>query len=216
MVRELHIHVEEPSMEAFLQELLPRMLTTGIPVKIIDHQSKHQLLSNLPKRLRGYAHYELQYRPRSLILVDRDGDDCVQLKQMLENAATEAGLATKSVPSAAGLFDVANRIVIEELEAWYFGDVQALSDAFPGVPITLNSKAAYRSPDAIVGGTHESLLRVLQKAGHYKGLSSLPKIETARRIGRLVDPSANTSASFGHFRAALTALAQQFLGVPNG
>ncbi len=197
-------------MEAFLQELLPRMLMPEIPVKIIDHQSKNQLLSELPKRLRGYAHYELQYRPCSLILVDRDDDDCIQLKQVLENAATQAGLATKSAPSISGLFDVANRIVIEELEAWYFGDVQALSAAFPGVPITLNSKAAFRSPDGIIGGTHESLLRVLQKAGHYKGLGSLPKIETARRIGRFVDPATNTSTSFGHFRVALNALAEQF------
>lgn len=197
-------------MEAFLQESLPRMLAPEIPVKIIDHQSKRQLLSELPKRLRGYVHYEPQYRPRSLVLVDRDSDDCVLLKQVLEDAATDAGLATKSKPSCEGLFDVANRIVIEELEAWYFGDVQALSTAFPGVPITLSSKAAYRSPDAIVGGTHESLLRVLQKAGHYKGLGSLPKIETARRIGCLVDPLANTSPSFSHFRVALIALAQQF------
>lgn len=210
MVRELHIHVEEPSMEAFLQESLPRMLDSAIPVKIIDHQSKRQLLSEIPKRLRGYAHYELQYRPRSLILVDRDNDDCFHLKNILEEAATEAGLTTKSVPSVGGLFDVANRIVIEELESWYFGDVLALSAAFPGVPVTLNSKAAYRSPDTIAGGTHESLLRVLQKAGHYKRLSSLPKIETARRVGRLVNPLANTSASFCHFRVALAALAEQF------
>src|SRR4051812_10836847 len=103
-MRELHIHVEEPSMEAFLGGLLPRILSSDVPRKIIDHGSKQQLLKELPKRLSGYSHYPVEYRPRTLVLVDRDGDDCRLLKADLERHAEHAGLRTKTNPSPNGEF----------------------------------------------------------------------------------------------------------------
>jgi Domain of unknown function (DUF4276) len=207
MSRPLHIHVEEPSMEAFLEELLPRILSPDLPFKIINHESKTQLLAEVPKRLLGYTNYpHVATRPKALVLVDRDADDCAVLKGRLEKACRDAQLASKTVPAHDGTFEVVNRIVVEELEAWYFGAVPELVIEFPGVPATLANKQGFRDPDAVRGGTHEQLLKVLQRAGHYTGLDRLPKIATARRMGKLIDPQSNRSVSFSHFLSGLRAI----------
>jgi hypothetical protein len=71
LTREIHIHVEEPSMEAFLRDFLPRVLAQGVSWRPINHASKSQLLAELPRRLNGYARMPVEYRPRALVLVDR-------------------------------------------------------------------------------------------------------------------------------------------------
>jgi hypothetical protein len=96
---------------------------------------------------------------------------------------------------------VINRIVIEELESWYFGDWTAVRTVYPRVAATITSQASYREPDTIKGGTWEAFERVLQKAGYFKG--GLRKIEAARAIAPHMDPTRNTSRSFQIFREAL-------------
>ncbi len=96
-----------------------------------------------------------------------------------------------------------NRIAVEELEAWFFGDVGALVAAYPGVPETLDRRAKYRNPDAIAGGTWEALERVLQEAGHHGG--GLAKVRAARDIAAHMDPGRNRSRSFQVFRDAIVA-----------
>lgn len=99
---------------------------------------------------------------------------------------------------------VLNRIAIEELEAWFFGDVEALRAAYPKVPATLGSQARYRDPDAIVGGTWEALERVLQGKGYHRG--GLQKIKAAKEIAAHMDPARNRSRSFRVFMEGLAAL----------
>ena len=193
-------------MEAFLNEMLPRFLDPAIVWKPINYGSKHRLLTTLPTRLRGYANFSPALRPKSLVLVDRDDDDCLDLKAQLETACRAASLTTLAVAEAGQSFDVVNRVVIEELEAWYFGDIDALCAEWPGIPVTLGKQARFRNPDGIAGGTHEALLSVLQRAGHFKGLDRLPKIEAARRMGKRVDPANNQSHSFRAFLTGLCAL----------
>lgn len=201
------IHVEEPSIKDALDVLMPRLLDArAVTLNIIDHGSKPQLLRNLPNRLAGYARRLVREDIRVLVVIDRDDDDCLQLKQQLEAIAAAVGLATKTVPDADGNFRVVNRIVVEELEAWFFGDVPALCAAYPGVPDTLARKSRYRDPDAIVGGTWEKLLQILQQAGHYRASERLPKTEVARRVAVLMNPRQNRSASFNHFVTGLEAL----------
>lgn len=202
----LFVHVEEPSMKEAMAVWLPQLIAgRAVTSKIIDHGSKWALLNNLPTRMKGYANWP-EPGLRVLVLVDRDNDDCADLKSKLERAAHAAGLATKTVPDGCGRFKVANRIVIEELEAWYLGDVAALSQACPGVPLTLNSQAKFRDPDAVAGGTWESLLRILNKAGYYTGSKRLPKIDVARRIAPFIDFQANGSRSFNAFISGTEAL----------
>jgi hypothetical protein len=176
--------------------------------RIINHRSKQRLLTEVPQRLQGYSNIPREYRPYVLVLVDRDGDDCKLLKSSLENAAAACGLVTRSV-AGDGPIDIVNRIVVEELEAWHFGDMTALAEEFPGVPANLTRKAQFRDPDAIAGGTHEALLRELKRAGHFKDNESLPKIETARRMAARVNPERCRSRSFQSFCEGLRALVVQ-------
>ena len=134
--------------------------------------------------------------PKIVVLVDEDRANCHALKARMDAAATAAGLLTKTA-AKSGEFEVLNRIAVEELEAWYFGDVEALTAAFPRVPPTLGAKAAFRHPDAITGGTWEAFERVLQRAGYYSG--GLPKIEVARKMALHMEAHRNTSPSFRQF-----------------
>jgi hypothetical protein len=199
----MHIEllVEEPSAEAALQILLPKIGVVSFAIHA--HQGKSDLLAKLPARLKGYRRW-LPKDGRIVVLLDEDRQDCRKVKQKLEAAAASAGLATKS-SRRRGPFQVVNRLAVEELEAWFFGDIQALAAAYPGVPPTLASKAPYREPDQIKGGTCEALERVLRRAGHFPG--GLAKIEAARTIAQHMDPNRNRSRSFRLFRDTLRELA---------
>jgi len=195
--------VEEPSMEVFLRALLPRLLGT-VHFEVRTFQCKDDLLQRLLDRLRGYAWFPENYR--IVVVVDRDSDDCQELKQELERHAAQVGLPTRTYPQQ-GHFTVINRIAIEELESWYFGDWDAVRAAYPRVSENVPRRASYRDPDAIVGGTWEAFERVLRRSGYFKG--GLRKIEAARSIAPHIDPARNSSRSFQVFRDALLELASE-------
>lgn len=183
----LELLVEDASTEAMLNELLPRILThTTFAIK--SFQGKQDLLGQLPTRLKGYSRW-LPADNRIIILLDRDDDDCRILKTRLNTIISAAHLNLRQ--------QVAARIAIEELEAWYFGDGEALRHAYPRLSRTLTDRASYRDPDAIRGGTWEALERELQRAGYHRG--GLAKIAAARDIGQHLDPRRNRSQSFRIF-----------------
>ena len=196
--RHLEFLVEEPSMEAFLKGALPRLLQ-DCTFQTHAFQGKRDLLRKLPFRLRGYGHW-LSDDQRIVVVVDRDSDECRALKQRLEEAAAAAGLRTRS-QTGDGCWQVVNRIVIEELEAWYFGDWEAVRGAYPKVSPTIPNQARYGVPDAIRGGTWEAFERILQRHGYYK--TGLPKVEAAKTVAGHIDPAHNRSESFLVFRDAL-------------
>lgn len=198
----LELLLEEPSSEAFLQGALSKLLPEGTTWNPIVFQGKSDLLKNLESRLKAYRKW-LPADWRIVVLIDEDRADCLDLKARMEAAAKAAGMRTKTAANGSK-FAVLNRIAVEELEAWFFGDPAALVEAYPGVSPTLGAKAAYRSPDAIAGGTWEALERVLQRAGYYGG--GLPKIEVAREMAKYVVAERNTSPSFQCFVAGLNAL----------
>ena len=198
----LEVLVEEPSAEAALVNLLPKMLGDKASYDVHVFQGKTDLLAQLPHRLRGY-HQWLPEDWRIVVLVDRDAADCKKLKSQLEDAARKVGLATKSAPSPTGQFQVVNRLAIEELEAWFFGDTDALRRTYPRIPPTLNKRKGYRHPDAIVGGTWEMLDRLLRRAGYYVGRT--PKVEIAQRVSQFMEPDSNSSPSFQAFRDGVLA-----------
>ena len=118
----------------------------------------------------------------------------------LDQAARAAGFATRT-NAQGGIFQVVNRIVMEELEAWFFGDQDALTAAYPRIRRRSLSKARYRDPDSIPGGTWEALAAILKRAGYYS--SRMPKIEVARAVSLHMTPERNRSPSFRVFRSAL-------------
>ena len=202
-VSNLEILVEEPSMEAFLRELLPRILGGRLDFQIHSYLSKDDLLKKLPQRLRGYSRW-LPDDWRIVVIVDRDDDDCVALKQRLEEMAARAGLRTRSSVGRLA-WQLVNRVAVEELEAWYFGDWEAVRKVYPRVPGTIPNRAGFRDPDVIHGGTWERLENILQKAGYFP--TGLRKIELARALGGLIEPNRNRSHSFAVFRDVLNEIA---------
>lgn len=187
-------------MEAFLRAWLPRLLPEGRTFEVHTFQGKSDLLGKLEARLRGYAAW-LPPDWRMLVVVDRDDEDCHDLKQRLEGITQRAGLLSRS-RAGGGPWQIVNRIAIEELEAWYFGDWEAVRAIYPGVAAGIPSRQAFRDPDAIAGGTWEAFERVMRKHGYFKG--GLSKIEAARAIGAEIEPARNRSRSFQAFRWALT------------
>ena len=200
---QVEILVEEQSAEEALGYLLPCLLNNRARYKVINLGSKYKLLKVLPQRLAAYSHRICGGESlRVVVLVDRDGDDCEQLKARLEVMAAAAGLPTKSAPAADGRFIVLNRIVIEELESWFIGDPSALRKAFSSLPKIDQSKGIFRNPDN--GGSWEALHRFLKKHGIYK--RSFPKIDAARRIAPYMDIRRSRSRSFQVFVEGMDAL----------
>lgn len=198
----LYVLVEEPSMQIALQLLLPRMLRPGIRAEIRQFQCKSELLKLLPQRLAGYARW-LPATAMVLVIVDRDDDDCLELKARLEEFARRAGLGTRTAPRS-GKVQVINRIAVEELEAWFFGDWNALRAAYPKVAANVIKKERYRHPDAIQGGTWETLEHVLKGKGYFN--QGLRKLELARAVASHMDVANNRSPSFCCLRDALARL----------
>lgn len=195
----LEFLVEEPSMETFLNGVLPRLLPGDCTFIIHTFQGKQALLRKLEARLRGYRKW-LPDDCRIVVLVDRDGDDCRALKERLEGAAGRSGLRTRS-QAGGGPWQVVNRIAIKELEAWYFGDWEAVRGAYTRVPSSIPGQARYRDPDSVPGATWEAFERVLKSRGYFR--TGLRKVEAAGAIGPRIDPRRNRSRSFGAFRDAL-------------
>ena len=186
-------------MEAFLQAWLGRTLPEDCGFGVHSYRGKPALLRKLGDRLRAYANW-MPSEYRIVVVVDRDRDECEALKRTLEDICRGGGLRSRRAVGSPD-WQVVTRIAIEELEAWYFGDWQAVREAYPAVSPNVPSQAAYRVPDAIAGGTWEAFERVLRRHGYFR--QGLAKVQAATEIGRHLDPARNRSRSFMAFRDAV-------------
>ena len=192
----LEIFVEEPSMSIALSNILPKVfIDMDITWDIREFRGKMDLFKKLPARLRGRAKC-IQPNHKIVVIVDEDRQDCHKLKGQLEDIAAQQGLLTRTTASG-GNYQVLNRIAVEELEAWFFGDPSALTMAYPNVSPKALSKAAYRIPDRIKGGTWERLEKILQGAGYYS--TGMVKKEVAGKVSLHMEVERNTSESFKMF-----------------
>jgi hypothetical protein len=182
-------------MERALLTLLPKIVAEAT-FKVRTFRGKPDLLQRLPGVLKGYRHWPGAAEMGIVVVVDRDSDDCRALLDRLDHNAAACGFAPTSVSSRM-TGQILNRLAIEELEAWFFGDAGAIAAAYPGVPATLGTRARFRDPD-MIRNTWEALERVLQEAGHHQG--GLRKIAAAQDIAHHLDVDANTSMSFKKFR----------------
>jgi hypothetical protein len=193
----IEILTEEPSAEAALTLILRKISPDGFTFRIITHQGKQDLLAKLPAKLKAYKKAGLD-KKYLIVLIDRDNDDCLTLKGRLERIARDAGLSTKSSPENA-IFKVMNRIAIQELEAWFLGDHEAIKAAYPRV-----SGKACPNPDTVAKPS-TYLTKILSRAG-YKKLDG--KIEMARKIATHMTPNKNKSESFRQLLAGIRACLQ--------
>ena len=202
----MHIEflLEEYSAEVALRHILPKIFSDNVSYALHAHQGRDDLFKKLPKRLKAYRQW-LTDDYRIIVLIDEDRKDCHELKAYLEKAAHEVGFVTKSSADPNDDFQVVNRIAIEELEAWLFGDVEALNMAYPKISRNLHTKAKYHNPDAITGGTYEVLDRLLRQNNYYRKGERIHKPTVAQNIAQYMEPSRNISKSFQVFVEGLKA-----------
>lgn len=195
--------VEEISAKAALDHLLPRLLP-GHLCRVRVFEGWQDLLGQLKALLQGYhkrIFREGQTELRVVVLLDGDGI-CVRRKAALEAKAREAGLLTKTAASPGQVFHVLNRIAVQELEAWWLGDRDAIMTAYPGVK-PHHFKGTERESDAPLK-PNDVLWGVL-KQGRYS-LAGKQKTQWATNISQHLDLEQNTSVSFQVFRQGLAAL----------
>ena len=191
----VEIVVEEPSAVVMLKQLMPLLLREGDTWHPVPHRGKDELLIELPRRLKRYANRML-YEPdlRVIILMDADRD-CRKVKIQLEAIVDESGLLSKIKAPAGQSFKVLTRLAVSELEAWFLGDRDAISAAFPRVHSN-HFKGTYQDCDGLPDAW-ETLHRILQKGGYYP--SRYLKVEAADLIAAQLAPARNESASFQYF-----------------
>ncbi len=198
--------LEEPSAEAALIQLIPKLLPAEAVCGFHPFQGKRDLLAKLPARLRGYSTWQ-QRDLRIVILLDRDNDDCHILKRRVKRIVEESQFISSHTRLDLESPRILTRIAIEELEAWFLGDMTAIQAAYPHVPCNLDKWRGLRNPDEIKGGTWEYLERILMKYGDHRG--GLEKTRAAREIAAFMEPSRNRSKSFQVFREGLLRLVEK-------
>jgi hypothetical protein len=159
----------------------------------IDPQ-KRILLDRLPQILRGYGK-SLTKDCFVIVLVDLDDRDCREFKKELLT------LLDKCNPAPQTLF----RIAIEEIEAWFFGDREALLNIYPKA----NKNILDNYEQDSICGTWEKLADAVYPGGS-KALIDLggagigqEKCRWAERISPLMNVNKNKSRSFQVFRDGL-------------
>jgi hypothetical protein len=199
----LEVLVEEPSAKVALECLVPKIVPE-VDFEVIEFRGKTTMLKELPRRFAGYAARVQWERVKVVVVVDRDDDNCIELKKSVQEMALAAG-----IPTFAATVEpvVLVRIIVEELESWFFGDVPALRAAYPRVPESLDRQRPFRDPDGIVGGTWEALGRVLAGHGYHK--PRLQKLRLASDVAPHMDIENNRSKSFQVFRDGLRRLVKE-------
>ena len=195
--------VEEISAKAALDQLLPRLLP-GHSCRVRVFEGWQDLLGQLKALLQGYhkrIFREGETELRVVVLLDGDGI-CERRKAALEAKAAEAGLLTKTTAGPDEIFHVLNRIAVQELEAWWLGDREAIMAAYPGVK-PHHFKGTDRDPDAPLKPS-EVLWSVLKQGRHF--LTGKRNTQWATDIGRQLNLEENKSVSFQAFRRGLAAL----------
>lgn len=163
--------------------------STGNPAKRI-------LLDQLPRLLRGYG--QTPGIDAVVVILDSDRQDCrsflAELLAMLEEC--------KPAPNA--MF----RLAIEEMEAWYFGDRDALLQAYPKVKKDVLENYRQDSVcdtwEMLADALYPGGVAAIKKAGW--PLPGQVKSEWAEKIGPYLDPDRNVSPSFGKLRDGLRKL----------
>jgi len=210
----IEILVEDASGEKLLGALLPKLLgDQGNPhtwrvhsykgigripknLKPGTDANKRILLDRLPSALRGYG--KTPGIDAVVVVVDSDRRNCAEFLAELK------ALVAACNPAPNTMF----RLAIEEVEAWYLGDQQALRAAYPRVRADVLDRYVQDSvcdtwellADAIYPGGSAAI----KKAGW--PLPGQIKCEWAEKIGPLLEPESNVSPSFGKLRDGLRRL----------
>lgn len=175
---------EEQSMGECLKVVIPQLWpdsVRGVDWLVLSFQGKSDLKKSIPKKIRGWNYGN----PHFIILQDNDGGDCAAIKQELYNIAYPYNR------------DFHVRIICQELESWFLGDLEAIRRAYPQAKI--QDKAKFRNPDKLGNASQE-----------LKGLINIPtKVQRAKNISQHFDLTKNKSKSFNVFIRTLKQLIEK-------
>jgi len=152
--------LEEYSMKALLEGLLPRFFPK-IQFLCLSHEGKQDLERSVPRKLRAWREPGVRF----VVVLDNDGSDCESTKRRL-----------KSLCKKSGRPDTLVRLACQELEAWYFGEIEALARGYSRRDLRkLANKARFRDPDQIPKPSIllENLIPEFQKVSGARLMSGL-------------------------------------------
>lgn len=170
--------LEEPSMRVLLDAWLPRIFPgwiDGEHFQCIAHEGKTDLDRSIPRKLTAWR----IPGDRFIIVRDNDSANCVDIKNRLQKLCEQSGRP-----------DTVVRLVCQELESWYLGDLAALAAAFQAPKIdNASNRKKYLDPD----GWQKPSVEVKRLAPTFQ------KTSGARSIASHLDPATNRSQSLQVF-----------------
>jgi len=211
----IEVLVEDSSGARLIETLLPKVIgAIGNPhtwrihpykgigrlpngLTAVGDPAKRALLDQLPRLLAGYG--KTPGIDAVVVVLDSDRRDCKTFLGELET------LLNRCHPAPEALF----RLAIEEMEAWYLGDRQALLSAYPRAKKDVLGRYTQDS----ICGTWELLADAVYPGGSaaIRGagwpLPGQVKHEWAAQIGPFLDIERNESPSFRKFRDGMRCLA---------
>lgn len=212
----IEVLVEDSSGGKLLQCLLPQLIgPRGEPHSWRIHSyrgigripknlatktdpTKRIILDQLPRLLRGYG--KTPGIDAVVAVLDTDKRDCKNFLQELK------AVASSCVPAPQTLF----RLAIEEIEAWYLGDVLALRAAYPSAKADVLNRYVQDSTcdtwELLADAVYPGGCAALKKARW--PLPGQVKHDWAEKIGPRMVMDRNVSPSFGKFRDGMRALIQ--------
>ena len=171
--------VEEISMKETLDNILPKIFSDSIlkQIIIIPHEGKKDLEQSIPRKLRAWQDYSgMKYQ--FIILRDKDRGDCIVIKNKLKHLCLINNRSDSII-----------RIVCEELESWFLGDLEAIEKAID-IAVPNKNLRKYRNPDLLSNASEE-----IRKICH----GSYQKVGYARKIAQHLSIEKNKSKSFNLF-----------------
>ena len=175
--------LEELSMKAFLEGLLPRVLPEGVGYTLVPHEGKSDLEQSIPRKLRAWRTPDTRF----VVVRDQDSGSCVEIKQRLLALCAEAGRPDAMV-----------RIACRELEAWFLGDLAAVEATFGATgPGAKQRRRKFSDPDHL-GSPSRELHALVPGYG---------KVAGAREMGPAIDFESCRSHSFRVFLDGVRRLA---------
>lgn len=204
--------IEDASGKAFLELIIPLIIgNSDVTYRIHGYRgigrippglasrtdpSKRIILDQLPRLLAGYG--KTPYVDAVVVIVDNDNRDCTAFLSELNQ------LARHAAPMLRVLF----RLATEEMEAWYFGDIEAVRAAYSNVNAAVVRSYAQDS----ICGTWERMADAITPGGSSRVISQgwpaagILKAEWAENIPPHMDVERNASPSFKKLRDGVRAL----------
>ncbi|HEX5784551.1 MAG TPA: DUF4276 family protein, partial [Burkholderiaceae bacterium] len=174
------------SMKVLLDGLLPRLfpgMAPGLQFLCVPHQGKSDLDASIPKKLASWRIPD----DRFVVVRDNDNANCTQIKARYIQWC-----------QAARRPDTLIRLVCQELESWYLGDLTALALAFENPKLNTPAlRKRYADPDRWQKPSVE-LERLIPEFQKGSG---------ARAMAEVLAEGPNTSASFRAFVSGVRRLA---------